>query len=146
MDWQISTVVVGIDGSEGSNRAAEHGAAIARHWGAHLKLVTVVRTPEGWWGIGGAPPSPEALSTALIEGQQKILQDISSHLDLDGIDYETVEELGDPVSRLIAVCEINDADLLVIGRRGAGLAERVILGSTADRLTHLAPCPVLVIP
>jgi nucleotide-binding universal stress UspA family protein len=50
------------------------------------------------------------------------------------------------VSRLIAVCEINDADLLVIGRRGAGLAERVILGSTADRLTHLAPCPVLVIP
>jgi nucleotide-binding universal stress UspA family protein len=146
MDWQISTVVVGIDGSEGSNRAAEHGAAIARHWGAHLKLVTVVRTPEGWWGIGGAPPSPEALSTALIEGQQRILQDISSHLDLDGIDYETVEELGDPVSRLIAVCEINDADLLVIGRRGAGLAERVILGSTADRLTHLAPCPVLVIP
>ncbi|MGH3651269.1 MAG: universal stress protein, partial [Acidimicrobiia bacterium] len=122
------------------------GVAIARHWGSQLKLVTVVRTPEGWWGIGGAPPSPEALSTALIEGQQRILEDISAHLDLDGIDYETVEELGDPVSRLIAVCEVNEADLLVIGRRGAGLAERVILGSTADRLTHLASCPVLVIP
>lgn len=146
MDWNISTVVVGIDGSEGSSRAAEHATALARHWGAALKLVTVVRTPEGWWGIGGAPPSPEALSNALIEGQQQILREIEGHLDLDGVDYETVEELGDPANRLVAVCEASQADLLVIGRRGAGLAERVILGSTADRLTHLAPCPVLVVP
>lgn len=146
MDWQISTVVTGIDGSEGSVRAAQHAAAIARHWGASLKLVTVVRTPEGWWGIGGAPPSPEALSSALVESQQQILKEIEENLDLEGVDYETVEELGDPVSRIIAVCDNKDADLLVIGRRGAGLAERVILGSTADRLTHLAECPVLVVP
>lgn len=146
MDWQVNTVVAGVDGSEGSRRAAEHAAAIARHWSAKLMLVTVVRTPEGWWGIGGAPPSPEALSAALIEGQQKILSEIEGHLDLDGLEHETLEELGDPVSRLVDVCEQNDADLLVIGRRGAGLAERIILGSVADRLCHLAPCPVLIIP
>lgn len=146
MDWQISMIVVGVDGSEGSRRAAEHGVAIARHWGAHVKLVTVVRTPEGWWGIGGAPPSPESLSTALVEGQQEILKEFEEHLDLEGVDYETIGELGDPVSRLLAVCEDNEADMMVIGRRGAGIAERVILGSTADRLTHLATCPVLVIP
>jgi len=86
------------------------------------------------------------LSNALIEGQQRILQEIAEHLDLEGVEYETVEELGDPANRLSAVCESSEADLLVIGRRGAGLAERVILGSTADRLTHLAPCPVLVVP
>jgi len=146
MDWNLKTIVIGIDGSEGSDRAAEHGVAIARHWEATLLLVTVVRTPEGWWGIGGAPPTPEALSAAIIEGQQKVLGDIKDHLDLEDVDYKTVEELGDPVSRLLAVVEINEADLLVIGRRGAGLAERVVLGSTADRLTHLASCPVLVVP
>lgn len=146
MKWQVSTLVVGVDGSDGSNRAAEYGAAVARHWSARLLLVTVVRTPEGWWGIGGAPPSPEALSAALTEGHQRILSEIESHLDLDGINYETIEELGDPASRLISVCEGSEADLLVIGRRGAGLAERVILGSVADRLCHHAPCPVLVIP
>jgi nucleotide-binding universal stress UspA family protein len=146
MDWQITTVVVGVDGSDGSKRAAEHAVEIARHWGAKLKLVTVVRTPEGWWGLGGAPPTPEALSAALVEGQQMILKEFEEELDLDEVDYETVEELGDPVGRLVAVCEELDADLLVIGRRGAGLAERVILGSTADRLTHLAECPVLVVP
>lgn len=146
MEWHLDTVVAGVDGSEGSRRAAEYSAAIARHWNAKLYLVTVVRTPEGWWGIGGAPPSPEALSSALIEGQQKILSDIEDHLDLNGVEYETVEELGDPVSRLINVCEVNEADVLVIGRRGAGLAERIILGSVADRLCHLATCPVIVIP
>ncbi len=146
MNWEVNAVVTGVDGSESSQRAAEHAAAIARHWKAKLYLVTVVRTPEGWWGIGGAPPSPEALSAALIEGQQKILSEIEEHLDLEGLDYETMEELGDPVSRLISACESSDADMLVIGRRGAGLAERIILGSVADRLCHLAPCPVLVIP
>lgn len=146
MDWKLNTIVVGVDGSEGSTRAAEYAAAIARHWKAKLYLVTVVRTPEGWWGIGGAPPSPEALSAALIEGQQKILSDVEEHLELDDVEHETLEELGDPVGRLIDVCETNNADLLVIGRRGAGLAERIILGSVADRLCHLATCPVVVIP
>lgn len=146
MEWKISTIVVGVDGSDSSMRAAEHATAMARQLGAALKLVTVVRTPEGWWGIGGAPPSPEALSAALVEGQQKILKEFEEKLELDGVAYETVEELGDPVSRLIAVCDDVSADVLVIGKRGAGLAERVILGSTADRLTHLAECPVLVVP
>ncbi|HXV73075.1 MAG TPA: universal stress protein [Acidimicrobiia bacterium] len=146
MDWNISMIIAGIDGSDGSTRAADRAAALARAHGARLKLVTVVRTPEGWWGIGGAPPSPEALSAALVEGQQQILREVEEALDLAGVDYETVEELGDPVSRLLDVCENSSADMLVIGRRGAGLAERVILGSTADRLTHLATCPVLVVP
>ncbi len=146
MDWNLSTVVVGVDGSDGSERAANHAAAIARHWGARLLLVTVIRTPEGWWGIGGAPPAPEALAAALTAGQQQILQEIEEHLDLDDVDYETREELGDPVGRLITVCEASEADLLVIGKRGAGLAERVVLGSVADRLAHHAPCPVLVVP
>lgn len=146
MEWSISTVVVGVDGSEGSRRAAEHAVALARRMGAAVKLVTVIRPPEGWWGIGGAPPSPEALSTALVEGQQEILREMEAHLDLDGVEYETMAELGDPVTRLLDICRETDADLMVIGRRGAGLAERVILGSTADRLTHHSECPVLVVP
>jgi nucleotide-binding universal stress UspA family protein len=146
MEWQPRTIEVGVDGSEGSTRAAEIATAVARARGAKLLLVTVVRPPEGWWGIGGAPPSPEALSAALIEGQQQVLNEIVEHLDLAAIDYETVQELGDPVSQLISVAETRDVDLVVIGKRGAGLAERVMLGSVADRLCHHCPVPVLVVP
>jgi nucleotide-binding universal stress UspA family protein len=34
----------------------------------------------------------------------------------------------------------------VVGRRGAGVVERLVLGSVADRLAHEAPCPVLIVP
>ncbi len=146
MTWNPSTIVVGVDGSDGSKRAAEHGVGMARTWQARLLIVTVVRTPEGWWGLGGAPPTPEALTTALMEGQKEILDEIEASLDLDGVDYEMVQELGDPVNRLLAVCEERNAGLLIIGRRGAGLVERVVLGSVADRLCQLAPCPVLIVP
>jgi nucleotide-binding universal stress UspA family protein len=146
MEWQPSTIAVGIDGSEGSTRASEIAVAIARARDAKLLLVTVVRPPEGWWGIGGAPPTPEALSTALVEGQQRTLGEAVAHLDLDGVEYETVEELGDPSSKLIEVAETRDVDVIIIGRRGAGLAERMVIGSVADRLCHHSPVPVLVVP
>jgi nucleotide-binding universal stress UspA family protein len=146
MDWNPKAIVVGVDGSDTSRRAAEIGAEIARSRGAKLVLVTVVRPPEGWWGIGGAPPTPEALSAALVEGQQQVLKEAEEQLSLEGVDYETAEELGDPTSRLIAVAEEREAGLIVIGKRGAGLAERVMLGSVADRLCHHSPVPVMVVP
>lgn len=146
MDWKIGTILVGVDGSEGSQRAAEHGAALARIRGAELLLATVVRPPEGWWGIGGAPPTPEAMSAALVEGQQKILADVVAQLDLEDVEHETIEDVGDPATRLLGLADERGADLIVIGKRGASLAERVILGSVADRVTHLAEVPILVVP
>jgi len=146
MDWNPKAIVVGVDGSETCTRAAVIATEIARSRQAKLLLVTVVRPPEGWWGIGGAPPTPEALSAALVEGQQQVIRETEEHLSLDGMDYETVEELGDPTSRLLAVAEDREAGLIVIGKRGAGLAERVMLGSVADRLCHHSPVPVMVVP
>ena len=146
MTWNLNTIIVGVDGSEGAERAARHAVDVARTTGAKLYIATVVRPPEGWWGIGGAPPTPEALSTALIEGQKEVLDNLVAALDLEGVDHETLQDLGDPASRLIAIAEERNADLMVIGRRGAGLVERVIIGSVADRICHHSPCPVLLIP
>src|SRR5665811_1819710 len=144
--WAPKVIVAATDGSEGSVRASQVAANIARAWGSKLLLVTVVRPPEGWWGIGGAPPTATALTKALDDAQQEALDLTLQALNLDGIYYDTVEELGDPAATIVGFCEQHKADLLVIGRRGAGLIERFILGSVADRLVHNAPCPVLVVP
>ena len=66
--------------------------------------------------------------------------------DFSDIDYETQEEIGEPSSRLIDVCNRVDADILVVGRRGSGLFRRMVVGSVANHVVHEAPCPVLVVP
>ncbi len=146
MDWAPKVVVVAVDGSEQSDRAAALGAAVARANSARLVLLTVVRPPEGWWGVTGEPPSPEALSEALVEGQQEILRQTETRTDLSGVDYSTNEELGDPTSAILSACERESADLLIVGRRGAGLVERMVIGSVVDRLAHLSPIPIMIVP
>jgi nucleotide-binding universal stress UspA family protein len=121
-------------------------ASIAKNNDAKLFVITVVRPPEGWWGIGGAPPTATALAKALDEAQHSVLDLTVQDLDTEGIEVETVEELGDPAATIIAFCSETKADLLVVGKRGAGLIERFVMGSVADRLSHYAPCPVLVVP
>ena len=144
--WSPNVVVAATDGSEGSLRAAHVAASIAQKNESKLYLITVVRPPEGWWGVGGAPPTAAALSKALDEAQHGVLDLTTKDLDTEGIEVQTVEELGDPAATIIGFCSENDADLLVVGRRGAGLIERFVMGSVSDRLSHYAPCPVLMIP
>ena len=146
MVWHPETVVVGIDGSERSLRAAQVAADLTRVHSAQLVIVTVVRPPEGWWGIVGSPPPAEALATSMSEAQRGILDVAIDGLDLSDIRWEATEEIGEPAAALTDVCRDREADLLVVGRRGAGVLERLVIGSVADRLAHYAPCPVLIVP
>lgn len=144
--WEPRLIVAGVDGSEQSNRAAGVGAALARVRGARLVIVTVVRPPEGWWGIVGSPPTAEALGDSLSDAQRDVLDATVAALDLEGVDYRTREEIGDAAVQLVAVCEELDADLLVVGRRGSGLLRRMVVGSVANHLIHESTSPVLVVP
>jgi len=146
MKWYPKTIVVAVDGSERSQEAAEVAAELARARSGKLYIFTAVRPPEGWWGIEGAPPPPKSMANALVAAQQQVLNVTVDAINLEGVDYETALEVGDPASAISKFCEEQDADVLVIGRRGAGLIERFIMGSVADRLVHYAPCPVLVVP
>jgi nucleotide-binding universal stress UspA family protein len=144
--WNPKIVVVGIDGSTQSRHAAAMAASLARARDAKLHLITVVRPPEGWWGIVGSPPTPTALSKTLTDAQREILDTAIAEIDLSDVEYDTVEEVGDPARMLIEYCQSVSADLLVVGKRGAGLLERIVLGSVANRVANDAPCPVLLVP
>ena len=144
--WLPKTIVLGTDGSDGSKRAAEVAAGMAKRNEAVLHVVTVVRPPEGWWGIVGSPPTPQAVAGALADAQREIIDATVGAISTEGIEVVTAEEIGDPAGVLIEYCEQESADVLVVGKRGAGLVERLVTGSVADRLVHDATCPVLVVP
>ena len=135
-----------VDGSDAAQRAAQRAADLARLAGAQLLVLTVVRPPEGWWGLEGSPPTPEAFSTAVAAGRKEVLDKVMSSLDTAGIEVRTLEEIGEPATVIAAVAGQESADVLVVGRRGAGLVERLMIGSVADRLAHTSPCPVMIVP
>src|SRR5690606_38689483 len=146
MDWNLETIVVGVDGSDQSPNAAPLAVALARQFNARQSVTTVVRPPEGWWGIGGAPPPPEAFASAVVEGRRRTRHHAEAEPDRDDTAHATAEGTGAPARRLADLCGSENADLLVVGRRGAGLVERLVAGSVADLVTHIAPCPVLIVP
>jgi nucleotide-binding universal stress UspA family protein len=140
---ELSRFAVAVDGSPESKRAVAAAADLAKLTGATLQLVTVVRPPEGWWGIEGSPPTPEAMSSAIASARSELLAPIQKSLDIEA---EAVLEVGEPGGAIINFCSENDIDMLFVGRRGAGVVERVMMGSVADRLAHNAPCPVVIVP
>jgi nucleotide-binding universal stress UspA family protein len=144
--WDPVQIVVGVDGSDQSVRAAKVAAGLARSHGSKLHVVTVVRPPEGWWGVVGSPPPADALVASMEKAQRSVLDTTVGSIDVSGLDVVATEEIGDPASALSAYCEQVGAGLLIVGRRGAGMVERLVLGSVADRLAHHAPCALMIVP
>jgi nucleotide-binding universal stress UspA family protein len=146
MTWDASHIVAAVDGSDSSLRAARAAIELARSSQGEVTLITVVRPPEGYWGIDGAPPSPEAMAAAIVRARTEVLDAALKELETDGLTVNTVEEIGDPATSILNHCAEAGATVLFVGRRGSGFVERLMLGSVADRLAHNSPCPVVIVP
>ena len=59
---------------------------------------------------------------------------------------KTRAELGDPTQAILSVAKAVDAGMIVLGKRGRGQLEGLLLGSVSQKITSLAPCAVLVVP
>ena len=136
-----SKIVVGVDGSEGSDRAVAAAADVAKRDGASLILCHVV---ERIAAKGDMAPlrADEPEVKAGIEQQ-------AADLRAQGIDTEVRSEaiiLGGPARSIADVAEEAGAELIVVGTRGHSAIGGVVLGSVTQRLLHLASCPVLCVP
>jgi nucleotide-binding universal stress UspA family protein len=63
-----------------------------------------------------------------------------------GVAVSTAVKEGNPADEILAMARGLPADLLVMGTHGRGGFDRVVLGSTAERMLRKAPCPVLTVP
>ncbi len=58
---------------------------------------------------------------------------------------ETSVEVGNPADKIVSYAKQQDADLIVIGRRGFGQIKSLLVGSTSQKVTLLAPCSCLTV-
>jgi nucleotide-binding universal stress UspA family protein len=142
----MTGIIVGIDGSENSRHALEWAIreAAVRH--APLTVLTVQATLIGYWGSPVLYPGDEDL---VEHGRKRAQEETDSVLEKIGVESRpssvTVQAvIGLPAEALIEAAA--DADMLVVGSRGAGGFKRLLMGSVSTQVAHHAPCPVVVIP
>ncbi len=135
-------VVVGVDDSSHAAAAAARAVAEAERWQAELRLVHVAEVPMM---MTEAFSDESAVIDAYITNQRRATwKRIDPVVDTD-IEVRRVELEGEPSDELVAYVAAESADLLVLGNRGRGTLQSVLLGSTSHRAFHLAPCDVLVV-
>jgi nucleotide-binding universal stress UspA family protein len=137
-------VVVGVDGSAGSQAAAAWALDEARRRDAELETVFAFTMPTFAYSAPGfVPPDAE---TVEMEGNDLIDQALA--LVSAGSDIKMHSRVcnGRPEDVLCQVAREPDVRLLVVGRRGHGDLAELLLGSVSHRLSHHAPTPLVIVP
>jgi nucleotide-binding universal stress UspA family protein len=138
----FKSIVWANDGSEAAQRALTLVKELAQAGGATVTLVHVVERIEG----SGAVGLPRRADEAEVQGE---LRALVGELQQEGI-TASLEIRGDvgarPAHEVVEIARSNGADLIVAGSRGHTAIGGLLLGSVTNRLLHIAPCPVLVVP
>lgn len=136
-------VVVGVDGSAGSDRALDWAIEEARSRGAPLEVVHAWEVTYPALG----PAIGYAADYGAVEEEAQILLDkvVDGH-DTSGLTAPVSRRLlpGPAASALLGAAR--GAEELVLGSRGQGGFAGLLLGSVTQQVAHHAPCPLVVVP
>lgn len=136
----FETIVVGIDGTERSERAAHTAADVAKRYDAKLILIFSYEPVPRYLG---RELYEEAVAQAIAHGEEVL--DRAAGLLGDDVAVETDILEGPPADAILRVVAQHDADLIVIGSRGLGEIAAMALGSVGHRLIQHANVPVLIV-
>ncbi len=136
-------ILVPTDGSTHSLRAAAHGAYLARHFDASIRLLHVVDVQRAA-GVFDAGGIEEQFVDYLLEQGQSVLDETATALQgLKAIDRAVVE--GEPADTLLDDIDADGADLVAMGTHGRRGLRRYLVGSVTERVVRRAPVPVLTV-
>jgi nucleotide-binding universal stress UspA family protein len=141
----MSGITVGIDGSDHSIRALEWAAKEAAIRHAPLTVLTVHLVPQsGWTGNPIIVPQDAEEVEKERQAAEEMTLKVTSQLGEAQPASVTVRAVnGFPVQMLIEASR--QADLMVVGSRGAGGFAKLVAGSVSSQVVHHAHCPVVVV-
>lgn len=140
-------VVVGTDGSATATSAVRAAAELAAASGARLTIVTAF-TPQPSGTARAMEEAPEEIRWRITDSGQadeKALEASRVAKEAGVKDVRTRSQSGDPADALIDVAEDTGGDLIVVGSKGMTGAARFVLGSVPNKVSHHAPCDVLIV-
>jgi nucleotide-binding universal stress UspA family protein len=143
-------VVVTTDGSPQSLAAAHHLISFADP--AKITAVSVIAVIRPLASVAFADEISEEEQHEVGEGTgsfrqaaQRAVDAVAAVFDGWGPTVGKQVRSGSPAAEIIRAAEELDAGLVVVAAGGRGLSDVILVGSTAQRVQHYAPCPVLVV-
>ncbi len=142
----FSSIVVGIDGSDTAREAVRQATLLARSVGASIELVSAYE-PVADARLRESIVVPEDLHWIINprEDVEATLEQAAAEVREAGVDVEVFARQGDPADAILDVAEERGSDLIVVGNKGMTGAKRFLLGSVPNKISHHAPCSVLII-
>jgi nucleotide-binding universal stress UspA family protein len=141
------SIVVGTDGSDTASKAVQEAIDLATSVGASVYVVSAYEpVPQGRLREE-ARQAPEDLQWMINprEDVDSTLAEAADRVRGAGLAVETFAREGDPADAILDVAEERDADLIVVGNKGMTGARRFLLGSVPNKVSHHAPCSVLIV-
>ncbi len=144
----IKSIVVGTDGSDTAKKAVQEAADLAAAVGAEINIVSAY-----------VPVSNQRLREETRQAPDDVQWQVTPREDVDAMLDDAEEQIkkadvksvnkhareGDPADAILDVAEEQGADLIVVGNKGMSGAKRFLLGSVPNKVSHHAPCSVLIV-
>ena len=143
----FQSIVVGTDGSETARQAVEEAIGLAKAVGASIELVSAFEPIPNQRLRDEARAAPADLQWMVNprEDVDATLREASEAIAQAGVAVTVYAREGDPADAILDVAEERGADLIVVGNKGMTGAKRFLLGSVPNKVSHHAPCSVLII-
>lgn len=141
------SIVVGTDGSETAGKAVSQAIGLAKSIGAKLQIVSAYEPVSEQRLREEAQQVPGDLQWMVNprEDVDATLKAAAEAAEQAGVAVETFPRQGDPADAILDVAEEEGADLIIVGNKGMTGAKRFLLGSVPNKVSHHAPCSVLII-
>jgi nucleotide-binding universal stress UspA family protein len=143
----FTRIVVGTDGSETAGQAVSQAAGLAKLTGAKLDIVSAYE-PVSSKRTGREQldaPADVQYQLGPREDVNIVLEAAAATAKSEGLEVQTHAVAADPAEAIISVAEETSADLIVVGNKGMSGARRFLLGSVPNKVSHHAPCSVIIV-
>lgn len=133
-------ILVGYDGSPTSEKAVDVAIRFGVCEKSEVSVLAVARLPEPATSV-----EVEAVLDDAKEHYEQGLKRIVERAKTRGVEVSTDIVVGHPAEQLIHRAQTEQSDLIIVGRRGTSLFQKLMLGSVSERVLRYAHCPVLLV-
>jgi len=143
----FGSIVVGTDGSDTAREAVRQASELAQRVAAKVHLVSAYEPVSEGRLRDERQQVPEDMHWTVNPREEvaSVLERAGQEIAQRGIDVETHAREGDPADAILDVAEEQQAGLIVVGNKGMTGAKRFLLGSVPNKVSHHAPCSVMII-